>query len=103
VVDHLKRQAVETNIARGKAEATRAITVEEGTAAHAMARVGRRVVDRLKTHGDWMTGAELRRQTTSRDRQWLDDALDLLTRAGQVEVEKVPGQGQPGVQYRVAA
>jgi hypothetical protein len=102
VVKHLKRQAVEANAVRGEAEAARAITVEERTAAHAVTRVARRAVERLRAHGDWLTGAELRRATTSRDRQWLDEALDLLTRAGQVEVEKMPGQGQPGLQYRAA-
>jgi hypothetical protein len=101
VVEHLKQEA-KTNTARGEAAAARAITVEDRTAAHATARVGRRVVERLKAYGDWMTGAELRRATTSRDRQWLDEALDLLTRSGQVEVEKMPGQGQPGLQYGMA-
>ena len=51
------------------------MTVEEHTSAAAVQRVSARVIDRLRRRSDWMTTAEVRRDTASRDRKWVDEAL----------------------------
>jgi hypothetical protein len=81
------------------------VTVEEHTSAAAVQRVSARVIDRLRRRSDWMTTAEVRRDTASRDRKWVDEALEHAVMAGQVEVQETTrtasGYGGDGRRFRM--
>lgn len=96
IVATLKAKAKASNQARGRAEAER----EEVKDQQHAARVARRIGAKLKDHGDWMTGAQLRKKITSKDRAHFETAVDNLTHAGQIDAEQVPGTGQSGWRYR---
>lgn len=103
VVKELSEQHAEANRSRAHDEAERAVVVDDRTERHQVQRVTKRVIDRLRQHGGWMAGTELRRATAHRDRQWLDQALEHAVGAGQIEAENTPGQGTPGRRFRGAA
>lgn len=89
VVDHQMREAGKANVARAKAEAQREIVKESTVAESAVSRVARNLLAKLQRAGE-MTRKEVGNTTTSRDRPWLDDALEALITAGQVDVEELP-------------
>lgn len=105
VVEVLDAKAAEANKARAEAEATRTVVVTERVEDEAIKRVSRRVVSVLERDGDWMTSSELRKTITSRDRTYVDPALERLTEAGQVDVQEIErdpsGRGGKGFRYRL--
>ena len=105
VVTQLAQRRADANHGRAIDEADRAVTVEEHTSAAAVQRVSARVIDRLRRRSDWMTTAEVRRDTASRDRKWVDEALEHAVMAGQVEVQETTrtasGYGGDGRRFRM--
>jgi hypothetical protein len=108
VSDHTRGQVVKAladkqaaaNRGRAEAEAERANIIGDRTREAAVQRVAHRVVERLRGQTEWTTHAQLRRATTSNDRQWFDEAIDRAVKARQIEVETVTGTGEPGRRYR---
>lgn len=98
----LRERASEANIGRAKAEAARAVVVAEEVDAQAVQRASRAVKTVLgKRPGEWMASSEIRRATPSRVRATLDEALDALALAGDVEAEATEYHGRPGTRYRL--
>ena len=101
IQDELRQAAADRNLARADAEATRAVRVAGAVEDAVTQRVALAVTRKLdKQPGDWITGADLRRALASNQRRHLDEALEVLTTTGQVEVEDIPGQGTTGHRYR---
>lgn len=96
----LGEAASRSNRARAEAEAERTIVATEKVEKTTISRVAARVVKRLQGRG-WVTAGDLRRETTSRDRKWLEAALEAAIDAGQLEGEPIPGQGMTGMHYRL--
>jgi hypothetical protein len=103
VVEALRRSEVARNRARAEFDAERAVIVEDRVSRVAMQRVAAGIVKRLRRADGWATRTELRRATTSKDRQWFDVAIESLTTSGEVEMEEtnVDGAGRDGQRYRV--
>jgi hypothetical protein len=102
VVDRLQRERHERNRERGEAEAERAAIVGERTADAELQRACRYVVRKLRREGDWVNGGLLRSSLPGPLRPLFDAAVEALIEAGQIEMERVAGQGRPGVRYRLA-
>jgi hypothetical protein len=99
VVATLQAKARTVNVARAHQEADRDEVKED----RQDQRVARRLLDYLRRQGDWVNGAELRRNgVTSRDRPAFESAIAKLVGAGVVQAEATTGpQGQRGFRYRV--
>jgi hypothetical protein len=99
VVATLQAKARTVNVARAHQEADRDEVKED----RQDQRVARRLLDYLRRQGDWINGAELRRNgVTSRDRSAFESAIAKLVGAGVVQAEATTGpQGQRGFRYRV--
>lgn len=91
-------KAAEVNYGRAKAEAERAVHVEESLVDAAVKRVCGTVVRRLRRAGDWTPRGELSRAVAGRDRQYLEAALERLVDAGQIEVE----ESEKAAKYRTS-
>lgn len=101
IIDGLRRTDAERNRRRGEAEADRAIVVEERKEDAAAKRVARAIARRL--NGVWTPHAELRRRVAHRDRAYVDDALERLLAAGQIEAEPTDqDHAEIGRRYRSA-
>lgn len=87
VVATLAAQNRETNRARGKAEADRAVLVADAVDKRRVARVAHRVSLVLAKQTDWMRHRDLHRAIAARDRDALPDAIEALFTAGQIEVD----------------
>lgn len=83
----LSMKAAEANYGKARAEAERAVHVEESLVDAAVKRVCSVVVRRLRKADDWTARGVLSRAVAGRDRQYLDTALERLVDAGQVESE----------------
>jgi hypothetical protein len=87
------------NVAKGKAEAQRAVIVDEAREVAAMERIKRVILRRLDVVGeDGETRGLLRRAVHSRDRGLFGQAIQQLVDEGFVDVE----QGLRGPRYRRA-
>lgn len=100
VLDVLAREVAKKNTARGHAEASRAVLVDNAREEAAIKRVAQHVLRLLDRHDGWVRHSELRREIRSTDRVRFDEALVSLVHGGQVEAEKINYQGQDGLQYR---
>lgn len=100
----LSREASKANVAKGRAEAERAVVVSEVVEDTSVKRVGKGIVKRLTAAGpDGMSRVEAKRKTAHRDRGYFDEAVDHLAAAGQVVLEAVDANGEPGQRLRLAA
>jgi hypothetical protein len=103
VIDTLTRAKINGNRVRGEAEAQRVILVEDRKAEHATQRVSRSLLDKLDKINDWVAHNRLRtNMLASRDRDYFDDAIELLIMSGQLETRPIQDQhaGHQGVEYR---
>lgn len=99
VVAGLKERREANNKALGRAEGTRSVAADEVRDHAAQVRVKRAILRKLNDR--WVTRAVFRKMFAGRDRQHFDAAVDSLVLAGLIDVQDIPGQGQPGVQYRL--
>lgn len=90
-------KVAEVNYGKARAEAQRAVHVEETLVDAAVKRVCGRVVRKLRATADWTPRAPLTR-AAGRDARHLDEALTRLVEAGQVEVEDT----EKATKYRIA-
>jgi hypothetical protein len=106
ISDELRRAADRENESRGRAEARRAQILRHSEESDAMARTSQRVMKILRERKDWVSRSDLRRAVTSRDRDYLEDAAEQLTKAGEIEFRDISkadaGYGGTGIQYRIA-
>lgn len=100
VVSAVGEKATEQNKARGRAEADRAVMVEDARGAAAVKRVSASVARILSQHGDWISRADLRRKISLGLRDHFDDAIEHMIAVGQVEVAEQSYHGHSGVRYR---
>ena len=99
VVASLTEMSRRANVAKGKAEAQRAVIVDEAREVAAMERIKRVILRRLDVVGeDGETRGLLRRAVHSRDRGLFGQAIQQLVDEGFVDVE----QGLRGPRYRRA-
>ncbi len=96
----LSAQTKRSITARAEAEAGRAVIVAERLEDAAIKRVCTVIVRRLRRAADWVPRHEVRKAAASRDRQYVDLALDRLIDAGQVIDDDVQGHGS-GIRYRL--
>lgn len=99
----LGEAASRENAAKGKAEAARAVMVDEARADSAISRVVETILRRLGTADGAVSRADLRRALQAVDRDHFDEAAGRLIGTGQIEAETVTKRGQSGVQYRLSA
>jgi hypothetical protein len=85
----LSAKVAEANYGKARAEAERAVHVEESLVDAAVKRVCGVVVRRLRKEGDWTARGVIYKAAGGRDRQYVDAALERLMDAGQVESEDV--------------
>jgi hypothetical protein len=88
-------------MATSDAEAHRTVVVHERLEQAKVKRVAGVIRRKLLLSGGWMNHSKLRGSVASRDRDYFDDALTALVYSGQVSEEKIDGQGQAGVRYRI--
>jgi hypothetical protein len=98
----LKREQKRENVARGHAEAERAVVVDNRMTEHATQRVGRLLVRKLEEINDWVSHADLRRKLAGRDRGHFETALDALKLGGQVDERdtQTDRRDRQGTEYR---
>jgi hypothetical protein len=96
----LKDEAAKVNRGQAVAEAERAIVVTKRVDEDRVKRVSRKVKTKLSELGP-MTASVLRRSFGSQDRDALEDALDHLTRTGDVVAIAVEHRGGTGLSYRL--
>ena len=88
----------QTNAARGKADAARAVITRTVLEDHDVKRVGRTLARKLGEAGpEGLHHAELRRVLASRDRDYFEDALERQIGAGLVEASR----SGKGTRYRL--
>lgn len=87
VTDYLRGKQHEANYGRAEAEATRSVIVAEKVADAAVKRVAGRLIRHLRGAEEPVTRGYLRRDLASRDRAYIDEALERLVDAGQVAKE----------------
>ncbi len=98
----LRRTSAQANKARAEAEAVRDIVRADTVADAGVQKAGRAVLTALrKQAGEWRSTREIRAAVAGRVKPHLADALDVLVRAGSVDVEQFDHNGQPGWRYRV--
>lgn len=88
VVAALQQAAAERNRARGKADAERAVIVDDRTAEAAVKRAYGVVLRKLRKTGDWMARTDLRSHLDSPLRQHFEAAIERLLDAGQIETRE---------------
>lgn len=93
----LKAANEQRNEARATAEAKRSLIVTEQVEDAAIKRVSRSVMRKLRKEADWTSHSEVRRAIRANLRGHLDEALERLAEAGQIEADEVA----QGVRYRV--
>jgi hypothetical protein len=102
VVESLAQENRQRTKAQAEAEATKTIVVDERLEEHHLRRVGRLLSRKLAAGS--MTHIELRRALASRDRGYLEAALDHLLAAGVIASEELThdaaGHGGKGTRYR---
>jgi hypothetical protein len=103
IVETLQRKERAANLARGHAEAERDAVRSDRAADEQLRRACQSLRRRLEREGDWMTGAELRRDAGRRARDVFDEAVESLLQAGQIDVESIAGQGRSGRRIRLSA
>lgn len=87
IIAHREDEVRKATTGRALAEAERQIIVGETVAERAVARVARGVLRRLPEDGSPMLHSDAVKALASRDREYFEDALGHLARAGQIEVE----------------
>lgn len=87
VVNYLAGKARTANRAKGEAEGTRALVVEQVISEAGIKRVARKVMSHLVPIGQ-SARSELRRKVAHRDRVHFEDALERLVEAGQIKIEQ---------------
>jgi hypothetical protein len=85
VGQELSKVRRKANVAAGEAEAARAVIVDEGREEAAIRRVSRGIERRL-THRGAATAREIRVAANSRDRGYIEVALDRLLATGRIQV-----------------
>lgn len=93
----LSAKVAEANYGKARAEAERAVHVEESLVDAAVKRVCGRVIRKLRATADWTPRGPLTR-ASGRDSQYLDEALLRLIEAGQIESE----EAEKTTKYRIA-
>lgn len=88
------------NRARGKAEGERAVIASAVIEKKSIARVSQRLVNYLEATGEWVSHSELRKRANSRDRPWVDAAMEAAVLTGQIEEEETEWRGAVGKKYR---
>jgi hypothetical protein len=99
VIEALARKEKTRNEARGKAEATRAVLVDDAREEAAVQRVARAVIKHLSASKEGVMAAQLRRKIKYEDRGRLETALIMLTDTGQVRSEKIVSVKGEGIRY----
>ena len=104
VVRFLRDRNRTSNVARGEAEAARAVVVDDAKEARAVKRAAQSVKTALgKRPGEWVSGADLRRSLSSTVRPLALDALDALETSGDIEVEPITDKVAGAVRYRLTS
>ena len=90
VVQYLGQRNRASNEARAQAEGVRAVVVETTVETAKVQRVAQVVKRALakKPEGEWATRRDITATAASRDRAYLDGALDALVTAGEVETDE---------------
>lgn len=98
IAETLRAERHAANVAKGEAEASRAVMIEQRKVDNAVQRVCRAIPRLLqRTPGEWVTGSSLRRDLAARDRGDLEEGLIRLVEMGLIEAD---GHGRSG-RYRV--
>lgn len=97
VAHMLRAKTVQADEMRAKAEAGRAVVIEETVRDAAIKRVCGVVVRKLRRNADWTPRRDLMSAVAGRDRTHLDEALERLTDAAQIESDDT----DRGVKYRL--
>jgi hypothetical protein len=84
--------------AAGRYQGVRADVAEETIDARKLARAVKSIRGHLTD--EWVPASKLRSGLSSGSRECFEEALDLLVKAGDVEVEEVEYKGQPGQRVR---
>ena len=105
VLDTLRADAAHKNASTARAEAHRAVVIEEVVNEEATRRVCDRLLRRLAraagSEEPWMSGSDLRKAIDSGNRRHVERALERLVERGQVRHEEVERRGQTGGRYRI--
>jgi hypothetical protein len=102
VVSAVQKKAADQNKARGRAEADRAVIIEDARRQSAVKQVAASVIRSLTQHVDWISHGNLRRKIKSILREHFDEAIEHLRAVGQIEAAEDSYQGQQVVRYRIA-
>ena len=87
VIEMIRARAIEANYGKAEAEGQRVVQVAEKVADAAVKRICGRVMRKLNEVADWTPRSVLTR-VAGRDAQYLEEALERLRDAGQIEVEE---------------
>lgn len=103
IVDTLSEVSRLANMARARAEADRAVIINETTERATIAKVSKTVLRTLRRQDGHIAPTHiLRNAVWSKHRQYVEDALEALVSAGSVEREMHTGSGCEGWIYRLA-
>jgi hypothetical protein len=100
VHQYLAAAVREANESAAKAYAVREVRADEARRASALQRVSERVRKQIAADGPVSRG-QVRRRSTSSDRDYVDEVLDALTAAGSIVTESNEHRGQKTVGYRL--
>jgi Protein of unknown function (DUF3987) len=105
VVETLRSVTRAVNAARGRAEGERSAIASETVEEAAVRRIAPRILSKLAAAPIGISRSALRRSFTSRDRGYLDAAIDPLIETGQVRVVPTLGShvGEDDCRYQLAA
>lgn len=83
----LAKEAEETNVRLGRAEAARAVIVDDAQEERAMRRVSNAIIRRLSAAGTPVSTGDLRKALSGRDRQHFDDVINRLVAANVITLD----------------
>lgn len=106
VIGEFQRAAVQKNLVRAKAEATRAVVIEEVKDDQARQNAAKNIKKWLNTlsEDEWMPKNQLRTKLKAGPtRDAFDEAMSQLINLGQVQSENYEYRGNQSVRYRMVA
>lgn len=101
--DAIGFEARRRNQAQGNAEAQRRAIVRSADEDAALAKCCQRIKVVLDRAGDWVSGADLRRQISGPYRDFMPEAVDLLEQTGEVVEEERQHRGGVGKAYKLTS
>jgi hypothetical protein len=104
VINVLWAKSAEQNQVRGRAEADRAVIVDQRREEVVRQRLGRSIVAKVDAlpEGEWIAHSKLRKGVSSSYRDLFDEVIDPVVKAGLIEMREIEYQGRQGREYRSA-